>query len=63
MTYIVDPKYDSTLIYNLFLPPKKNRKFKWREMVISLLVLYLELHSVVVKFLRISQKFLPHFRV
>ena len=63
MTYIVAPKYDSTLIYNLFLHPEKNRKFKRRERVIPMLVLPLELHSVVMKFLRISQKFLPQFRV
>ena len=28
MTYIVAPKYDSTLIYNLFLHPEKNRKIQ-----------------------------------
>ena len=50
MTYIVAPKYDSTLIYNLFLHPEKIRKFNRREMVIPLLVLPLELHSLVMKF-------------
>ena len=63
MTYIVAPKYDSTLIYNLFLHPEKNRKFKRQEMVIPMLVLPLDFHSVVMKFLRICQKLLPPFRV
>ena len=63
MTYIVAPKYDSTLIYSLFLHPENNRKFKRREMVIPVLVWPIEVHSVVMKFLRISQKFLPQFRV